>query len=167
MRYGLMVMVLGLAIILFSGPVLGAPANEMKPDTRCSICGMFVAKYEGWISQIRFADNSTFFFDGMKDLMVFYHNPAKYSTLNAKDIKEIWTKDYYSQQWIDGFTAYYVIGSDVYGPMGKEFIPFAKRAAAENFLKDHKGEKILVFQEITDDLVQSLRSKMKMRHGSN
>ena len=167
MRHGLMIMLLGFAITLSAGRVQAAPDNEVKPETRCSICGMFVAKYEGWISQIRFADNSTFFFDGMKDLMVFYHNPAKYSKKNTKDIKEIWTKDYYSQQWIDGFTAYYVIGSDVYGPMGKEFIPFAKRAAAENFVVDHKGEKIIVFQDITDELVQSLRSKMKMRHGSN
>ena len=49
--------------------------------------------------------------------------------------------------------------------MGKEFIPFATRDAAENFRQDHKGEKILDFGDITDDMVQSMRSGMKMRHG--
>ena len=167
MRHGLLIMLIGFTITLSAGRIQGAPENTIHPDVRCSICGMFVAKYEGWVTQIRLTDNSTLFFDGIKDMMVFYHNPSKYSNFTTKDIKEIWAKDYYSQQWINGFKAFYVVGSDVYGPMGKEFIPFAERAAAENFMTDHKGEKILDFQEITDELVQSLRSKMKMRHGSN
>jgi nitrous oxide reductase accessory protein NosL len=49
--------------------------------------------------------------------------------------------------------------------MGKEFIPFAGKGAAENFMRDHKGEKIVALTDITDELVQSMRSKTKMRHG--
>ena len=51
--------------------------------------------------------------------------------------------DYYALEPIDGRTAFYVVGSDVFGPMGKELIPFAQRAQAEEFLKDHKGRAIL------------------------
>jgi nitrous oxide reductase accessory protein NosL len=54
---------------------------------------------------------------------------------------------------MDGKKAFYVIGSDTYGPMGKEFIPFASLKSAETFLKDHKGTKILEFSKIEEALV--------------
>jgi nitrous oxide reductase accessory protein NosL len=156
-----------LCLVLFvTGLAFGAPVEKIDPKERCSICGMFVAKYDDWVVQLRFADNSVEFFDGVKDMMVFYHNPGKYSLMEQKDIREVWVKDYYTLKWLDGLIAYYVVGSDVYGPMGKEFIPFSTKAAAENFFKDHKGTKVLRFNEITDDFVQSMRTKSKMIHKS-
>lgn len=152
------------SMVFLAGISQGAPEPGIGADERCSVCGMFVAKYEDWIVQTRLADNSVMFFDGVKDMMVFYFNSKKYSKFQQEDIREIWVKDYYSLQWLDGFKAFFVVGSDVYGPMGKEFIPFQSREAADNFLKDHKGTKILTFNEITDDLVQSMRTT-KMRHG--
>jgi copper chaperone NosL len=148
-----------------AGSAQAAPAEGVDPSVRCAVCGMFVAKYDNWLAQIRLADETVMYFDGVKDLLVFYFDPGGYSKAAPKDIKEIWVKDYYSLQWLDGRSAFYVMGSDVYGPMGKEFIPFATREAAYSFLQDHKGEKILVFSEITNDLVQSMRAGMKMRPG--
>lgn len=144
---------------------LAAPAEGVDASVRCSVCGMFVAKYENWLAQIRLADNTVMYFDGVKDLLVFYFNPGGYSKATAAEIGEIWVKDYYSLQWLEGRAAWYVVGSDVYGPMGKEFIPFASQEAAENFAKDHKGEKILRFADITDALVQSMRAGATMQHG--
>ena len=63
--------------------------------------------------------------------------------------------DYYSVAAIDGRKAFYVIGSDVRGPMGKELVPFAKKADADAFLKDHRGQKVLRFDEITPATLQS------------
>ena len=54
-------------------------------------------------------------------------------------------------------------GSDVYGPMGHELIPFSSRAAAENFLKDHHGKQVISFSEITSELIESLRKGHKMK----
>lgn len=162
-----------LAIGMLAGIVLAgfcgskghaAPAEGVDPSVRCAVCGMFVAKYDNWLAQIRLADGTVMYFDGVKDLLVFYFDPAGYSKAAPADIQEIWVKDYYSLQWLDGRAAFYVIGSDVYGPMGKEFIPFASRDAAGSFLVDHKGEAVLGFSEITSDLVQSMRAGMKMRH---
>ncbi len=152
--------------IVFTGVTYGAPEEKVGSKERCSVCGMFVAKYDEWIVQVRLADESVMFFDGVKDMLVFYFSPEKYSSVTQKDVREVWVKDYYSLKWLDGLTAHYVVGSDVYGPMGKEFIPFSTKAAAENFLKDHKGTQVLNFVEITDELVQSMRTKSKMRHGS-
>ncbi|MHB8810999.1 MAG: nitrous oxide reductase accessory protein NosL [Desulfobulbaceae bacterium] len=166
MRRIISVLLAGIVLLLQgAGSAQAAPAEGVDPSVRCSVCGMFVAKYDNWLAQIRLADGTVMYFDGVKDLLVFYFDPGGYSKATSKDIKEIWVRDYYSLQWLDGRAAFYVIGSDVYGPMGKEFVPFASREAANSFLRDHKGERILVFGEISNDQVQSMRVGMKMRHG--
>lgn len=143
---------------------LAAPLDDIKPDSRCAVCGMFVAKYEVWITQIRHNDESLDNFDGVKDMMAYYLHPEKYGSHTKDSIREMWVKDYYSLKWLDAKKAFYVVGSDVHGPMGHEFIPFSTRAAAEAFMKDHHGEKMYAFDEITGDIVGKLRSGSKMKH---
>jgi len=57
---------------------------------------------------------------------------------------------------IDGYKAYYVSGSDIFGPMGKELVPFDKKNDAAEFMKDHKGRSILTFREINASVIKSL-----------
>jgi nitrous oxide reductase accessory protein NosL len=64
--------------------------------------------------------------------------------------------DYYSQKAIDGTKAFYVIRSDIYGPMGHEFIPFLNYEEALSFKQDHKGTRILKFKDIEEELVYRL-----------
>ncbi len=151
-----------LSCLLMANSLLAQPSKEISPQDRCSVCGMFVAKYPNWITQARLSNGTVKFFDGVKDLMAFSFNPASFGAPGQK-LQEIWVKDYYTLAWIDGRTAWYVVGSDVYGPMGHEFIPFASAAAAENFRKDHKGTKVVRFDEITEPLVQSMRHGQMMR----
>ena len=75
---------------------------------------------------------------------------------NAADIRAIHVTDYYRLEPIDGRRAFYVAGSDVYGPMGKELIPFEKEAEAQEFMKDHKGKTVLPFDQIDLSLVMGL-----------
>jgi nitrous oxide reductase accessory protein NosL len=64
--------------------------------------------------------------------------------------------DYYSQKPIDGKKAYYVIGSDINGPMGNELIPFELENDAKTFMSDHNGKKVIPFNQITQDEVLKL-----------
>ena len=131
---------------------------KVKKDEKCPVCGMFVAKYPRWAAQIFYAQTH-FSFDGVKDLMKFYFEPArwgKYENLSKEKITKLLVTDYYSQKAIDGREAYYVFGSDVYGPMGNELIPFASKNDAKTFLMDHKGAKILQFNEIRVEDVYKL-----------
>jgi copper chaperone NosL len=57
---------------------------------------------------------------------------------------------------MDVRTAFFVIWSDVYGPMGHELIPFENEADAKQFMKEHKGKRILRFQEIRPKIIHSL-----------
>jgi nitrous oxide reductase accessory protein NosL len=64
--------------------------------------------------------------------------------------------DYYDLTLIDGINAFYVKGSDVYGPMGRELISFKEEAGAKDFLKDHKGTAVLTFKEVAPEVIKGL-----------
>ena len=138
------------------------PVENIPEKSHCPVCGMFVAKYPDWIAEI-VSDNDTLYFDGTKDMFVFYFNPRQFNGPAQEELKEIWVKDYYSLEWIDGHAACYVFGSDVYGPMGHELIPFSSMEAAESFKTDHKGKKIYRFEEISPALIESMRHGQRMR----
>ncbi|NTV12560.1 MAG: redoxin domain-containing protein [Desulfobulbaceae bacterium] len=141
------------------------PRDHLKDDARCPVCGMFVAKYEVWVTRIEEAPGVFLDFDGVKDLLAYFYKPGVYGGKELKTDSHIWVKDYYSLKWLDGRTAFYVYGSDVNGPMGSELIPFATTAAAQSFLTDHHGKKVLTFTEITPALVEELRGGAHMKHG--
>ncbi len=134
---------------------------EVDEKEKCPVCGMFVAKYPKWAAQIVYKiDNKKvkFSFDGVKDLFKFYFNSKKWLNKEYKisQIEKIMVSDYYTQDAIDGKKAFYVIGSDVYGPMGNEFIPFISLEDAKTFKEDHLGVEILSFDEITEEKVYKL-----------
>lgn len=142
----------------------GVATDTVSDQTRCTVCGMFVAKYPNWLARIQYSDpTQTRFFDGVKDMMVFYFNPERYDGPPREAIQDIFVKDYYSLNWLSAREAFYVIGSDVYGPMGHELIPFTTGEAAESFSKDHHGKEVLSFDDITPELIESLQAGQKMR----
>jgi len=130
---------------------------EITKKDRCPVCGMFVYKYPKWVAQIVYKDKSRLSFDGVKDMMKFYFNRNKYGKYNdfmEDKITNIIVTDYYTQKPIDAKKAYYVVGSDVNGPMGEELIPFTSLNSAKTFLQDHHGKKIIKFNEITPDYLK-------------
>lgn len=121
---------------------------KVKQNEKCPVCGMFVYKYPKWAAQIFYKDIH-YSFDGVKDMMKYY--------FTQKDgISKILVTDYYSQKAIDATKAFFVVGSDVYGPMGDELIPFADESEAKTFSMDHKGFKVLKFDEIKEREVYKL-----------
>jgi nitrous oxide reductase accessory protein NosL len=114
---------------------------KVDKNEKCPICGMFVYKYPRWAAQI-FYNNKHYSFDGVKDLVKYYKK-------HTDGVKKVLVTDYYTQKAIDGMSAFYVVGSDVYGPMGEEFIPFEKESDAKTFKDDHKGKKVISFYEIS------------------
>ena len=128
------------------------PAKPTATD-KCAVCGMFVAKYPGWIAEVIYKDGSVVFFDGPKDLFTYYFNIKKYTPQKSREeIAAMYVTSYYTGAFINAATAFYVIGSDVMGPMGWELIPFPGDAEAREFMKDHKGEKIVAFKQLTPRL---------------
>jgi nitrous oxide reductase accessory protein NosL len=145
--------------LILSTTTLAAPPPAATPSARdkCPVCGMFVAKYANWVTSSRFKDGSVVYFDGVKDLFTHYFDPSRYTPGRRQgDIAAMTVREYYALKTIDAKSAWFVIGSDVHGPMGNELVPFASRDDAAAFLADHKGKKILRFNEITRQIVKSL-----------
>lgn len=130
---------------------------DVPKDAKCPVCGMFVAKYPKWAAVITMKDGHKHYFDGVKDMMKYYFDPKKYHAKQGKDdFASIQVSDYYTLSKLDGTKAFYVVGSNVYGPMGNELIPFSSMDAAKDFSKAHAGKKILKFDEINAETVDSL-----------
>ena len=121
----------------------------VPPDSRCPVCGMFTAKYPKWSALMQMEDGTKHYFDGVKDMMKFYFSPTQFHHQKAP-IKEIFVTDYYTLEALDAKKAFYVIGSNIYGPMGEELIPFKTKVDAQNFLDEHHGKKILTFDTIKE-----------------
>ena len=125
---------------------------------RCPVCNMYVDMFAKWNAKVEFKDASTpAVFCGSKCIFKYYLDLKKYNSSKSRDhISAVRVSDYTLKAPTDAFGAYYVIWSNVYGPMGHEPIPFAQKADAQKFLKEHKGKKIVRFQDVNLKMIDSL-----------
>ena len=155
MKLLLKIIVVVICIVgLSASPVLSAKPKMPEKKDRCPVCGMFVAPYPDWIATIVLKDDSQLFFDGCKDLFRYYFElPAGSGKGTQGQIAEIYVTEYYSTQLVTADEVFFVLGSDVYGPMGKELIPVANKELAEEFMRDHSGTQVLPFEKITPEIL--------------
>ena len=126
-------------------------------DERCPVCGMLVAPYPEWTAQVRHGDGATVFFDGCKDLFKYLLMFEIYAPRHVRrDVAAVFVTNYYDGEAIAARTALFVTGSDVMGPMGAELVPHRSFEAAEDFLKDHHGTRILRFDEIDESVLREM-----------
>lgn len=153
-RLGLLLLLVGFLPAVFAQTV-DCPAPGPK-DT-CPVCGMFVAKYPEWIASAVYRDGHAHHFDGAKDLFKYLLDLPRWAPGHQlKNIRTIGVTEYYSLTRIDARQAWYVIGSDVLGPMGHELIPLETEADAREFMADHKGRRIVRFEDVKLELLQDL-----------
>jgi len=147
-------------IVILAFPIASIGQRQPVRPTmkdKCPVCGMFVAKYPDFVAEVLFKNGSYAVFDGTKDMFKYYFNMKKYNPARGQnDVEAVYVTDYYSLNLIDGLRAYYVLGSNVYGPMGHELIPFAKESDAKEFMKDHQGKSIVTFQDVKYEMVKAL-----------
>lgn len=140
-------------------PALAEDAAPPKPGERekCPVCGMFVAKYPDWVASVAFDDGHTVYFDGAKDMFKYYFDVKKYDPARSADaIRHVHVTEYYDMRIIPAKEAFFVVGSDVYGPMGRELVPLATAEDAGTFSSDHGGKRTLRFDEVTPQLIGTL-----------
>ena len=148
-----------LSLLLAAWIPLAAAQAIPKPGAKdlCPVCGMLVSKYPNWVAVVTWKDGHAHFFDGAKDTFKFLGDLAKYAPGHRKDdITGIYVTDFYNLERIDARQAIFVIGSDVLGPMGHELVPLASKADADDFMKDHKGKRVLSFDMVKPEIPFSL-----------
>lgn len=141
--------ILSALFLLLAVSATAAPQSSSLvpgPKDRCPVCGMFVAPYPNWVAVIKFQDGSREFFDGPKDMFIFLFDLDRYRPKSRLDeITGIHVTEYYTTRLLDAKDVFFVIGSDVRGPMGSELVPIQGRENAETFKRDHGGTKIMRF----------------------
>jgi len=138
-------------LFLWTSLSLSGERNFVKPlqKDKCPVCGMFVEKYPQWIAEVVFQDGTYVVFDGVKDMLKYFFDMGKYNPEKTKeDIDAIYVTEYYTTRIMKAEDVYFIVGSDVLGPMGNELIPVKGEDSAKTFMWDHRGKKMLRFNEI-------------------
>ena len=117
----------------------------------CTVCGMYPARYPKHHSQIWAMDGSTLHFCSTQCMVNFNADPKKYVQGPAKT-KMAWVTLYSDGMYESAFGAYYVVGSEFNGPMGREAVPFKLKKDAEEFVRGNGG-KIVSFPQLTPAMV--------------
>lgn len=132
----------------------GTTHTHSKVNTDCHNCGMPSNEFPKWRVKVE-AEAKGVWYCSPRCMFMVTLDQAK----APKGIKSIQVVEYYNTKGIDGKTAYYVTGSDILGPMGHDFVPLKDKAAADDFKKEHKGDKVLKFDEISLETVKEIVGK--------
>jgi copper chaperone NosL len=117
----------------------------------CTVCGMHPASYPKHNSQILTMDGNTLHFCSTQCMINFNADPSKYVQEPTKT-KMAWVTLFSDGMYESALGAYYVVGSQLNGPMGKEAFPFKLKKDADEFVKANGG-KIISFQQLTPQLI--------------
>lgn len=154
----IMAVVLALAMIVSTAAI----AQEVRPrfpgaNDRCPVCGNGVSAWPNWLAQVQYADESTVFFDGPKDLFRYLRFRERYAReKSGVRMIAIFVTSFQDRRAVRLENAWFVVGSRITGPAGAELVPHATRDQAEAFIRAHGGDRILRAGEISPDLVASL-----------
>jgi hypothetical protein len=126
--------------------VLVSAATSVAQSLRCAHCGMHVDP-AGAFTAGATESGHAIAFDSNKCLLRY--------RIDHASISGAWVTDYYGRTHVALESAFFVIGSDVNGPMGPDLVAHGERANAERFLRDHHGTALHPFSEITAEIVRS------------
>lgn len=131
-----------------------AENNEQAVNYDCVHCGMPSQDYPKWHARITHETGESW--TCSPRCMLMYTKNEKTAPQNIQKIEVI---DYYDNDWIAAQEAFFVTGSDVPGPMGKDFVPCKSEAAAQEFKQDHQGNAIMKYEEIALEDIKKMLMK--------
>lgn len=137
--------------VMISGKRLkaGKIVEPVDNTDQCPVCAMYPARYAKNKCQITNGKNEKIHFCSTRCLFAFLKKADSRPAM-------IWVVDNDSGRWISGYTAYYVVGSGMQGPMGYEAFPFDTLAAANAFA-GKQGGKVLRFDEVTPEKIKQAK----------
>jgi len=118
-------------------------AQTLTRDANGYYCLMTVVNHSGPKGQIILDDGKVLWFTSVRDTISFTLSPEEPKNISAIYVNDMadanWEKPGLDN-WIDAYTAWYVLGSEKAGGMGvPEAVPFSTKVKAASFVKKYGG----------------------------
>lgn len=120
-----------------------------QPRERCAQCGMYVEASGAFTTGATTAAGQAVVFDSPKCLFRWLARDAGAGATGT------WVTEYFTRERRPSDDVFYVLGSDVTGPMGRDLVPVAPRDRAEAFAASHGG-RVLGRADIDAEVVEGL-----------
>ena len=157
-----------------SGGEVPSP-TAIEAGAQCDVCGMVIANHPGPNGQLFYRDHrpktheNPAWFDSLKACFFPYYFEkdrldwtiavgyvTDYSAVDY-DLQDSGDETYISSHtepasFADATAVSYVVGSDIAGAMGPDFIPFSAASDADAFAAEHGGQ-VLAFDDIDPELL--------------
>ncbi len=136
-------------LALVVATALAAACKGKAAPQRCKHCGMVIDPASAWRTDLVDADGTTTSFDTPRCALTWWRSgKGKATSLRAQE--------YYERRWRNGDELRFVLGGDVVGPMGPDLVP-VDPSRVTKFIQDHGAEKALRLDEITMDVLSSIK----------
>ncbi|WNC69103.1 nitrous oxide reductase accessory protein NosL [Thalassotalea nanhaiensis] len=127
-------------------------AQAIESSDECHLCGMLITNFAGPKGELYRKDRGekVHKFCSTRDMFSFYLDPE-----NKRNVTTIYVHDMSKMPWdapndgyfIDAKTAWFVVGSEKTGAMGKTLASFSKQQDALAFAQEFGGE-VLDFSQV-------------------
>jgi copper chaperone NosL len=138
-------------------------AKTIEPHKECPLCGMYPARYPEFQCQIIFKDLSYEAFDSPLGLLIYYLFQKEYDPKN-REIENVFFKDYIKNEWISADDTLFVVGTEIMGPMGIDFLPVGNKNDAKQLNTLEKGSVIVSFADINQAFLLKAYQKGWVHH---
>ncbi len=121
-----------------------------RDEERCRTCGMKIDRASPWRAEL---------IDGAERPLAAFDTPRcaflawRGGKVPASDVR---VSEYYDRTARRGRDLRFIVGGDVLGPMGPDLVP-VDPARATKFIQDHGAERALRVDEITAEVLGTLR----------
>lgn len=135
--------------LLLLAAVGALPGVACKREPRCPHCGMRIDPASAWRVELVAGDGSRTSFDTPRCALVAWRS-GKFEATSMR------AQEYYERTWHDAKELRFVLGGDVLGPMGSDLVPVDPARVAK-FIQDHGADRALALDEITSDVLSSMK----------
>jgi len=131
----------------------------MESGDECHLCGMLITRFDGPKGEVfrKETGSQVFKFCSTLDMFSYYLDPE-----NKRNVAQMLVHDMSKMPWgsesiddkyfIDAKTAWYVVGSEKTGAMGKTLASFSQQKDATAFAKEFGGQ-VISFKDINIDTI--------------
>ena len=129
----------------------GKIVEPVDNTDKCPVCGMYPARFPAHRCQLTTTSGNRYHFCSTQCLTGYLADPGQYAK-NPGKTKSVWVTVFPEGGYEYGMGLYYLVGSSVMGPMGREALPFRSKAEAAKRAAENGG-KVVRFNALTPSLV--------------